>query len=465
MSNLSFDEQADQLVRVAKALGSGTVAVQPKALKEILSLAKGIPVKFFPQDFPKVLSTVFNVSLAEMQEHFMLPHQGALTRDEFDALVPPTGWLHDYIEYTRGTESPTVYHFFAAVCVLGATISRRAYMARGSGNLYPNLNCVLVAPPGICRKTTACNIAVDLFRRIGGNVLADKMTAEALVESFKTSPSATGLLYAPEWAVMLGREEYLRSLTPVLTAWFDCPDTWSSMTIARGTPVLTNIGISHLAATTTDWIQTSITKDALSGGFFSRLLFVVQYGTPRKFPDPPALSATLATKLLDHLLAIQQTTGVVVKSPEAQKWWVDWYMNRKASSLEKQFAGYSERKPDRLLQLSMILNAAEDSKSLEVSVETIVRAEKILSWIEKLLPPLFAELSATTAGDDQGALLKQIRYKGGEVSHAEWVRMNRTRMSSDTFKKCVTTLMQGGQVTLDYVTKTYYLLPPGWSEE
>lgn len=455
---LSMEDQFLHLVRLVGLLKPPQV--NEKALGEIIALARDIPEKFIPKSFAALLAQKFSIdeSLIELS----LNGYKVLPGDTFDALVPAHGWLHDYIEYTRQTEPPTIFHFFAGVTILGATIARRQFFPRGSGDIFPNICAVLVAPPGKCKKTTACNIAVNLFRRIGGNVLADKITPEAIVESFQKQPTATGLIYAPEWSVFLGRQQYMEGLVPMLTALFDCPTVWSSTTIMRGSSQLQNVALSHLAATTIDWMQSSITKDAFAGGFMSRLLFIVQKETSRIFPLPPPLNATLGKKLIDGLLALQHITGEVAMSPEAQRWYVMWYTARHSSGVEKHFAGYFERKPDRLIQLAMVMNAAEDPKSLELNAQTLQHSEKILNFLERHLPGAFEELASSGVGGDQLHLLNQLRKaKGQELDHSTWLRMNTSKMNADMFKKYLETLMQSKMITVDKTRSRYYLLHAG----
>lgn len=457
----SFEEQVKSLDGLLVALnGKGT----KKQLAEILDFCTSIPLRFFAPDFALRVANAFGADIKEIEGKFVLPSTKLLRGADFDSLVPKTGWLHEYIEYTAQTEPPTVFHFFSAVSVLGATIGRRVCFPRGSGNVFPNVNAVLVAPPGKCKKTTAANLAVELYKRIGGNLLADKVTPESIVEAFKTQNTATGLIYAPEWAVFLGRQQYMEGLVPMLTALFDCPKTWASSTIMRGTTQLQNVAVSHLACSTIDWMQSSVTRDAFNGGFMSRLLFIVQEDTARRFPFPPPLNQTTQKHLVDGLIALQRTVGEVQLTSDARAWYENWYLTRSTTSLERQFAGYLERKPDRVMQLAMILNAAENQQSLTLTQDHLEHAEKILAWLERLLPAAFSELAATPTGDDQQRLLKQIRANDGMMPFAAWVRMNRSRMAADQVKRCIETLKQGGLVTQDPDTKIYYLLPPGYEE-
>lgn len=460
LSHLSFEDQMATLVALVKNLKP--VQLIPKALEEILNHARGVPPQFIPTEFASFLSTKFQVDVASISS--ILNSNAHIPLDDFDALVPSSGWLCDYVEYTRQTEPPTVFHFFSGLTILGATLARRIYFPRGSGDIFPNICCVLVAPPGRCKKTTACNLAVNLFRRIGGNVLADKITPEAIVDSFQQQATATGLIYAPEWSVFLGKQQYLEGLVPMLTALFDCPSVWSSTTVMRGTSQLHNVALSHLAATTIDWLQTSTTKDAFSGGFMSRLLFIVQHTTRRSFPLPPPLSASLGKKLVDGLLALQHIVGEMTLASDAERWYVQWYTKRSSSLTEKHFVGYFERKPDRLLQLAMIMNAAEDSKNFTLSLRTLQTAERILLWIEHFLPSAFEELSASVVGDDQLRLLKQLR-KRGDLGHSEWLRLNTSKMGSEMFRKYLETLKQAGFVAYDHTRHRYFILPAGKAVE
>lgn len=461
LSNLSFEDQLDALVLFVNSLPAAQLV--DKNLLDILVRARDIPEQFFPPTFAPFLALKFGVTAEYVSQ--ALNGVGHLPEEDFDALVPGTGWLHDYVEYTRQTEPPTAFHFFVGITILGATIARRIFFPRGSGDIFPNLCCVLVAPPGKCKKTTACNLGVNLFRRIGGNILADKITPEAIVESFQQQPTATGLIYAPEWSVFLGKQQYLEGLVPMLTALFDCPAVWSSTTIMRGSTQLQNVALSHLAATTIDWMQTSITTDAFAGGFMSRLLFIVQKETPRKFPFPPPLDKIIGKRLVDGLLALQHITGEISCSPEADAWYRNWYNTRSSQLTDKHFAGYYERKPDRLLQLAMLMNSSLDPANRIMSLHVLKHAERILNWIERYLPAAFEELSSSMVGDDQLRLLKQLRAAKGELGHSDWLRRNTSRMNSDTFRKCIDTLKQAKMIAFDATKHKYYLLTAGKAVE
>jgi hypothetical protein len=461
----SLEEQVDHLTRLLHALSPAQCA-SAKTLREFMREVRGIPQRFFTDDFFEAVATRFNVDVNSIRGAGMNGNSSnigtaATLPTHFETLIPSTGFLRDYVEYTRETEPPTVFHFFAALTVLGATLGRRVHFPKGSGDMYPNICVVFVAPPGKCKKTTACNIATSLLRTIGGNVLADKATPEAIIEGLKAMGSnATGLIYAREWSVFLGRQQYMDGMVPMLTDLFDCPDTWTSSTIVRGVVTLNNVAISHLACTTIDWMQKGISKDAMDGGFMSRLLFVIQYDTPRSFSIPPPLNPTTRKSLVAYLLTLQQCKGAMSLTPDAFAYYDKWYTDRSksASAIEKYLTGYFERKPDRLLQLSMVLALAEDPKQMVIDTPLLKQANAILGYLEQFMPDVFTALDATMVGDAQTQLLSQIRNAGGAISHSRWLRMNTSKMDSQSFRKYVDTLLQAKLIVFDNVHRKYYTL-------
>src|SRR5262245_54935878 len=192
------------------------------ALVEIIQWVKDAPKAAVPQQLHNLICEKF-----QLQEFQLKNLLDGRKLEDFDVLVPKTGWLADYIEYTRFTEPPTVFHFFAGMVAIGAAMSRNVFFDMGAYQIFPNLCVVIVAPSGRCKKTSACNVSVGLFRNIGGNVLQDKVTPEALISAFQDKSSATGLIYAPELAVFLGKQKYNEGMVPLLTALFDCPKEWS----------------------------------------------------------------------------------------------------------------------------------------------------------------------------------------------------------------------------------------------
>ncbi|HWI68140.1 MAG TPA: DUF3987 domain-containing protein [Nitrospiraceae bacterium] len=454
-----LSEQIELLLRHLR--GRSPSDAGDESLNIILDFVRDVPPAARPPELVSLVRSVFKLDDKTLE--LRLSPKAKIP--EFDALVPQQGWLADYIEYTRNTEPPTVFHFFAGLVAVGTSMQRNVYVNKGPYNIFPNVCAVLVAPSGKCRKTSACNISVDMVRSAGGSVVSDKATPEALVEAFRESTSACGLLYAPELAVFLGKQKYQEGMIPMLTSLFDAPKEWSSLTIGRGELKLTNVAFSFLGASTLDWMQTAIPRDAFGGGFMSRILFVVQEDTPRSFPIPPPVDAVLKGKLQKQLIQLTKARGQVPfyeGNPEARSWYEDWYTNKRgAGNEEKQFAGYSERKPDHLVRIAMILAAAEGDP-LKMNVPHLQQALRILDWLEHFLPATFEQMTQSGIGEDHQRMLKQLRNHGGTLEHSKWLRLNSAKMDSRMFRERTDTMRQAKLIDFDNKTRTYFLTPEGW---
>jgi len=318
--------------------------------EEIIAKAIMIP----PLERPAVLFTSIAQAFSKpIHDVYRALRKVVTAQEDFDHLVPPCGWIHDYIEWTRQTEPPTVFHYFVAATAFGSSLGRRVAYDKGAYKVFPSLRVMLLAPSGRCRKTSAANLGTSIYYKGGGHLVADKVTPEALIDSLAESTSV--LLYAPELAAFLGKQKYQEGMVPLLTAMFDDPEEYVAKTISRGSTVLKGVNISALFCSTVEWLKTSVPEDVFGGGFMSRLIFVVQESTPRCFPTPPPLDAEVKATLVKRLRDMRHVKGTVVLSPAADAWHDNWYRTRRGvHASDKQFSGYFERKPDHLVRLAMI---------------------------------------------------------------------------------------------------------------
>jgi hypothetical protein len=416
---ISIPQQVAMLMKVLKDLPEGKAT--DTLLKEIIGYVIDLPPSERPDDLEKEIRRVFHLSYDEIRK--LLP-AAKKTKVDFDSLVPQEGWIYDYLQYTKNTEPPTVFHVFAAMVALGASMERRVYFSRGAaGNIYPNL----------------------------------------CVEAYKDSDKACGVIYAPELAVFLGKQKYQEGMVPMLTALFDCPDVWKSATIMRGAAELRNVAFSMVGCSTIDWIQTAIPKDAFGGGFMSRLLWVVQEDTPRSFPIPPEADKTLKNKLVTHLQGLRKIKGQFKMTAEADDWYRSWYSARAFDGIgSKQYAGYFERKPTHVIRIAMILAIAEGKYDLVLSKYDLERANRFLLWVEDWLPDTFDEMNSNMIGEDHTRLLQTLKKAGGFMKHSELLRRNSRRMNKFTFKNAMDTLRDAQLATYSLREKGYYLTSEGW---
>ena len=368
---------------------------------------------------------------------------------KFDELIPKHGWFRNYYKYTLTSEPPTVFHFMSSFTLLGAALERNVYFDKGFYRVYPNVATVLIAPTGKCRKTSATNIALKLAREVGLNVLSDRLTPEALVDGLMGREAATGIVYAPELAVFLGRSKYLEGMVPLLTTLFDAPDRWHSKTIGRGDSKLAHVALSFLGASTIEWFVEALPREAFSGGFMSRLLFVVQEDTDRTFALPERMRGETWEGLREQLQDLMELRGEVTLDNAARSWYLKWYEKHQKETVEdEKFAGYHERKPDHMLRMAMLLRMAENQskqvlpRDFEVSLE-------MLDWLEKWLPKAFGIVAASQVGGFQQKILTLLYKHGGELPHSVLLKKCQHLMNSRTFHECIDTLRQSHSIVME----------------
>lgn len=396
-------------------------------------------------------------------------------KEPFLDLVPKRGWLHDYIQYTSWSEGPAAFQFFIGCAVIGAAVGRRIAFNKGYYKIYPNLQLLLVAPSGKCRKSTTAGIGVKLLNKLGDvNVIQDKATPESLagaldqplgaqinidgkIQTIKRDAEA--VVFAPELAVLLGKQKYNEGMIALLTSMFDSPDDFTVRTKKEGAINLKNVCVTFIGASTVDWLISAIPQDAFGGGFMSRILFVAQEDTPRCYPIP--IPQTTPQHLVDQLAAWRKTSPTeVTMDQKATNWYVMWYSaSRKNVPEDTKMAGYHERKPDHLTRIALILAISEGRNV--ITTDDLMIASKILSFLEKEMLITFKWLGVRPVGQDQERIIRTMKSMNGKASFSTLLRKMIFYMNAQQFRNSMETLVQSNMVKHDMSKNEYYLLEEG----
>jgi len=393
----------------------------------------------------------FEVSRQELQKKLDGGFKKELKKvSKFDLLIPNDGFLRLYYDYTLQSEPPTVFHFFCGLTAFGASLQRRVRFNRGLYNLYPYFATVLVAPTGICRKTSAANVATSLLREVGNIlVLSDRLTPEYICYALgidRKEEDACALVYAPEFADFIGKQRYLEGLVPLLTSLFDCPDKRGIGTITRKDESLYNVAVCMLACSTEDWLTDAMPSSIFGGGFMSRLLLIVQNSTDRCFPTPPMRDEKLWDEMVRFLNSLHRIEGDMIWESSAKKFFDDWYFKHHRTPVSNErFAGYHQRKPDHLIRVAMCLQLAEWG-GLVLQIGYLQDALKILNWTEQFLPEMFERVTASSVGSDHQKLLGILEKAGGSLSHSHLLRKVQYYMNARQFRECIQTLKESKSI-------------------
>lgn len=363
-------------------------------------------------------------------------------------------WIEDYLFYTEKQESPEAFHRWCAISVLAASMERSCWIDNGYYNLYPNQYIILVGASASTRKSSAINLAQDLFNDAfpKGWTFSQKITSISLItflkDSYKERGFSGGYIIADELSVFLGNALQDATLVQLLTKIYTCPKVMDYSTVARGREIAHLAFANLLGGTTPEWIKDSFPVNAIAGGFAGRIVFIYQEKSTRKFARPKLDDERrkMREMLVEDLKEIGQLKGEFKLSKDADAWYIDWYENvYNPDKGDIDLRGYYGRKHDLVLKLSMV-NSVCRSNSMRIERDDIADGIDILEDIEVTLPETLKLIQATTAGRLQQKILSHIRKQGGKISRVALLYQVSNQVTARDLDDLMTTLIQSGRV-------------------
>lgn len=406
----------------------------------------------------KLIATVcdsFDLPEAELYSlisGYVLPESPRVTEANGESalwsLLPEGSWLRLYAEYTRNTESPLSYHLFCSLAVLGAALQRRVWKAKGFFNIYPNYCVILIGPTGKVKKTSAIDIAKGMIETVQCcPIMADKPTPEYLVSGLIAN-GGSQFLYVPEFSVFFGRQKYNEGLATLMLRLLDSPSEFKPGTMARGEEIVHDVTLTVLGGSTMSLLANATPEQVTSSGFLNRFVLVVEQDTERCFPEPKRASKILEQKLLDIVVRMKGYVGVVEYTPEAQKFFDDWYRARWQSLKEETDEVVLELKQRGTVHMertAMLLHLA-DHGNRWVCEPCARMAARLIEYAERHVPRTAQSINQSLKAQDTQFVLDVLKKLGSAADHSKLLRRCSARMDAQTFKRHINTLIESGVV-------------------
>jgi hypothetical protein len=200
-----------------------------------------------------------------------------LSKGELLGVLELDGFLRSYVDYAhKFTSSPRELHLAVGLALLSATLTNRVYTYAWGRRLYANIWIVEVADSGICRKTTAMSLGIDILREVNPNIIFPNELTREKFWDYLTGQSY-GLMPIWEFSSMTENldKEYQIGLKADLTSIFDS-STMKRQTKSE-TQEIKDSALTILSATTISWMQ--LKKEDFKGGFFARFLYMPAHFT------------------------------------------------------------------------------------------------------------------------------------------------------------------------------------------
>jgi hypothetical protein len=228
-------------------------------------------------------------------------------------IYPTTGFLGNFMSYTKHNMVPSPMYFWAGIAILGAAC-RRNFMVSGHNRSYRLSNYVLLTGPKGVGKSDAREVAIDVLERANRKVeelknandrrirdlltfqipiLGADVTAAGLVEKLAEHCGHTrhlvgptgehlpdrdgesvGIIDADELGGFLGKDSHAVGQKIPMLVEMAFKDSYHKYTKKGGHQDADNLALSILACTAPEWMHNTVVGDALSGGFLDRLLLI-----------------------------------------------------------------------------------------------------------------------------------------------------------------------------------------------
>jgi len=364
-------------------------------------------------------------------------------------------WLSAYRKYIIRQESPDIFHFWVAMTIIAATLKRNVFVDRDAYQVYPNQYVFLVAKSGLCKKSSAMEIGLELIQKIEDiTVIHGRATVEGLIDLMnKAAPDPTGLikpdgsvfLHADELSYLFGKSTYISDLVTFLTAAYTSKSRLDFLTRNKGLAKVRNPCPTILAGTTPEQMGDIFPSLVMSSGFMARILLV--WGSEVERVARPAICREMEDALVHDLGCIAQLCGEIKLTPEADKYYDAWYESLSPPESPELISFY-QRKHDHVLKTAIAISVAE-SDSMIITLNHLHAAIASIDYVESKVPDAIASIGATVQSTIADQIYRIIEsYKGKVVKHSYLLRRvyRRLNYGAQEFDQIMDSLKQADKV-------------------
>lgn len=377
--------------------------------------------------------------------------------EAFDDLIPRGGFIEDFVLGSRNIAAPTVLGLWTAIYTVSSILKRNAYFKWADTILVPNLFMLMVAPPGIVKKSSQMNKSLRVLKEVPRYVHDPVMEFIRIPKTRKgaITPEALHNELVPEWktiqplgktkkerfcagstlnlvvseiTTLIDKKKYNIGLIDKLTSLFDSSDIGEDKTTkTEGVQELRDIYVTLAGATTPDSMKLSFPEEALGGGFLSRMIVVYAPTPTRRYAMPPTYDLIPDNQELARRLAwvIDTARGEYRLSPEAYQAHEDWYMEwvTEFTEMPEREQNLYARFDILILKLALILRAQRYEHGTTVTLEDYRMAHKLMDATMGRMKNLLGHIQGNVDTDKEDEIIRRVQTRN-QRSHAGLSRKN-----------------------------------------
>lgn len=306
-------------------------------------------------------------------------------------------FLATYVDWaTRRSDSPRVYHEYAALCACAAAVGNRALFNAVWGPVHPGLYVMLIGPSYVS-KTSAQRPIRRMLLDAAGEVpmeysanTTDERLLEIMAGREKAHGSAAGYMVWPEIGRVYStfRKDYGSGLVTLYLQTWD-PDAIDKDTKSAGHIRVQQPCLTIFAAGKPEWFQRRFQPEVVGGyetGFMGRWLYVyedkaLRYIGPADHNGDTEADNLVRDSLVGHLRDLMEIKPRTLRcGDEAARLLRE--LGEKNRELEEQdlavdLAQFRGRHDEYVIKIAMAHQATKGPEHLEeLEPESIVVAEK-----------------------------------------------------------------------------------------
>lgn len=340
-------------------------------------------------------------------------------------------FYEEYFSYVGDTESPRLYHRWAAVSLVSALLGRSVWLPFGHDNTYPNMYIMLVGNPG-ARKGSALKPASNAlklidFKRLAPNrlsperFLSEMQSLNSLVEiegielealNFST-PSEIYVVAEEFGDFIRGNIDFVRLLTNM---WDNLP-FYKHPKLHGKNVYVHEPTVNIIGATTQQDMAITIPLESVGQGFLSR--FILVYGEPTgvKITIPLAVTQERKENIGKLLTNIKEQVHGQISLNDTSLNLLDRMYKNYTDIDDFRFKHYNTRRFSHLLKLAIVFCAMDLSTILLPS--HILHANTLLNATEQRMSKALGEFGKSRNSDVANNVMEIIKTTKKPISLRE----------------------------------------------
>lgn len=383
-------------------------------------------------------------------------------------------WLEDFVEHTSYGETPAKIMRWVGVATVAGALRRKVFIDQLSFQWSPNFYLLIVAPPGVVKKSTSIGLGLRMLKRIEGIDFGPQMvtwqqmvthmagTRETILmpdgEEFEMSCCTVSLSEFGSFFDPADRN----MITNLTDMWDGKLETVVKETKTSGTDEIVNPWLNILACTTPKWITNNFSEGLIGEGFGSRPIYVyadkpqenVRIAYPKREMAKRRNLAEFKKKedeLTYRLGKIAQYAGEYKMTEEAFQWGEEWYekyMDEQLLRGNSAETGVYARLQTHLHKVAMVLSAAR-GKFPVIDVQEMVDADAMLKDLAGDVEKVFSFVGGNEVTNASNKLVDTL-HRVGKMRRSTLYRAGFMKnMKAADFEEALKSAKTAGLITYD----------------